>query len=215
MAKKSCVVYWLHDSGHTSPEREGYVGVTTNLPARLKQHRNDKRKRKGALGVPKIFEHKILLQGTLAECLALEKRLRPEEGTGWNFIRGGRQGWLSWRPTEDQRKRLSKSKKGQGKGRKHTPEAIENMRRAQKAHFANPQPTAFPIAEYWRGKDRSGPNNPRFRATVSDETRAKIGKANTKRVCRHGHDKEVDGPVCPKCAKVVESMRRSKAKHLK
>jgi hypothetical protein len=191
-------VYWLHDDSHIAPEREGYIGATTNLPARLKQHRTDKRKGKGALGVPRDFVCQVLFKGTLAECLALEKRLRPNEGIGWNFIRGGQQGWLSYKHPEAERKRISERKKGKKLG-PPSPEAIENMKAAQKARFADPANKAYPLADYWRGKNRSGPNNPRFGAKVTDETRAKIGKANTKRICRHGHDKEIDGPVCPRC----------------
>jgi hypothetical protein len=180
MIEKVCAVYWLHDGSCISPERHGYIGVTGNLSARLKQHRTDKRKGKGAIAVPGEFSCQILFSGPFSECLALEKRLRPDQGIGWNLIRGGQQGWLGWQPTKDQRKRLSESKKGQGKGRKHKPESIAKMKAAALRRYADPNEPR-PIADYWRGKDRSGPNNPRFGMPVSEKTRAKIGKANRRK----------------------------------
>jgi predicted GIY-YIG superfamily endonuclease len=178
MAEKSCVVYWLYDGTCADPHRHGYVGISTRLTRRLEQHRRDKRKSKGSPGVPTVFECQVLFRGTVAECTAREKELRPDQGIGWNFARGGGQRWFGYKHTESECKRISERKKGKPRG-PHRPESIALMSAAVKARYADPT-VPRPIANFWRGKDRSGPNNPRFGVPVSAETRAKIGKANSK-----------------------------------
>jgi len=76
------VLYWLYDARCVCPWRHGYIGITVRLPGRLKQHAKRRRN----------FEWKILFEGTLHECRALEYRMRPKANVGWNdHIGGGKQ----------------------------------------------------------------------------------------------------------------------------
>jgi NUMOD3 motif len=85
------VVYWLFDETCSCPEESGYVGCCTNLARRLVNHRIAFASYKGAIGTPHPnLAVKILLTGTSADALALERELRPRMGIGWNRNRGGR-----------------------------------------------------------------------------------------------------------------------------
>lgn len=204
MAERNAVVYWLFNADCSDPKRDGYVGCTTDLKNRIKSHRNDKRRGQGSINVPPDFKHQILFRGPLAECLAVETQFRPTQDIGWNQGRGGRQGWIGGVIggvlTEAERKRRSERMKRR-KGYKHKPESIEKMSAAVKERYADPT-VPRPIADYWKGKDRSGPNNPRFGAEVSETTKAKIGKANEKTICKRGHPREPRSGPCPECRRL-------------
>jgi hypothetical protein len=73
----------LFDETCVTPEHDGYVGVTQDIKRRTGQHR-----RRG--GFPPGFEVRVLNQGTLAECRAVEWRLRPASFIGWNLAVGGK-----------------------------------------------------------------------------------------------------------------------------
>lgn len=76
-----CCVYWLFDETCSVPENDGYVGVSTNLPQRLREHKSkDRRKWSGV---------EILFVGTRLECLEKEIGYRPFAGIGWNSNSGG------------------------------------------------------------------------------------------------------------------------------
>jgi hypothetical protein len=80
--KKNCaVVYWLYDSTCRDPMTDGYVGCTLNYTHRIRCHRK--------YGRFKKFKHKILFEGTSAECAAEERRFRPQPNIGWNIHVGG------------------------------------------------------------------------------------------------------------------------------
>lgn len=92
---KESVVYWIHTQEHEDVTRQGYVGVSTNVDKRLKEHFN-KMKRgvhenihlQRALKIYHIYVD-ILFIGSLEECLELEKTLRPVKQIGWNICEGG------------------------------------------------------------------------------------------------------------------------------
>jgi NUMOD3 motif len=73
------VVYWLFDAACTDPWSHGYVGVTVDLPNRMKWHRA----KRG------VFECRVLFEGTDTECYALEAAMRPDAFMGWNQALGG------------------------------------------------------------------------------------------------------------------------------
>lgn|SRR5215831_14636199 len=77
-----CYCYWLFNEDCICPRWHGYVGITADLPARLKSHRANKR-------FPGGFRFVVLLESDEAECFALEAQLRPDHGIGWNPARGG------------------------------------------------------------------------------------------------------------------------------
>jgi hypothetical protein len=101
-----CVVYWLFDETCSFPQTEGYIGVSTNWPTRLKQHR----RRRGA-----PFEAAVLFEGSKEECLALEHEFRPRPCIGWNFNYGGEFYGPAFPPMQ---------------GRKHSAETLKRMRGA-------------------------------------------------------------------------------------
>jgi len=74
------VVYWLYDAACVCMWRHGYIGISNNFDRRLTQHR----KRFGS-----NFKHRIIFHGTRVEALALEDKLRPTYGIGWNVNKGG------------------------------------------------------------------------------------------------------------------------------
>lgn len=79
-----CCVYWLFDETCSVPENDGYVGITNNLPQRLREHKHKKRRK--WTGV------KVLFVGTLKECIQKEIGYRPFAGIGWNSNSGGTSG---------------------------------------------------------------------------------------------------------------------------
>jgi predicted GIY-YIG superfamily endonuclease len=196
-----CAVYWLFDDRRGCPWRHGYSGISTKLSARLKQHRNDKRKGKSASGVPTIFDCQILFRGSTAECVAIENQMRPVQGVGWNRARGGRQPYLGYKHSDETRQLLSKQKRGR-KGVPNSPEMRAKISARQRKRYADPAERAKVGArtkDYWRDNDHlSGAKNPRFGVRLSDETKAKIGRANSKTICKRGHQKEV-GKQCREC----------------
>ena len=69
------------------PENDGYVGVSTNLPQRLREHKSKSRR---------IWTHvEVLFVGTLKECLEKEMSYRPSPGIGWNSNSGGTSGKMA------------------------------------------------------------------------------------------------------------------------
>jgi predicted GIY-YIG superfamily endonuclease len=82
--KPQCVVYWLRDDRCVCPWRHGYIGISINLTSRLKRHRS----KRGTIKI-KQFEATVLFRGTVDECFALEREIRPNPFVGWNIAEGG------------------------------------------------------------------------------------------------------------------------------
>lgn len=74
-------VYHIRECGKEDVS-QGYIGVTSNLPARTRSHKHS-----GMLNTAR--EVVVLFTGTKSECYQLEADLRPEEGIGWNKGIGG------------------------------------------------------------------------------------------------------------------------------
>lgn len=91
-----CCLYWIKTSEMSRIESEGYVGVTTNLKDRIKQHESNLRKYSK-------YYHKDFRNGFKSGNLELlvidcgetedmyykEFLLRPEKCIGWNYAIGG------------------------------------------------------------------------------------------------------------------------------
>jgi len=74
--------YWVYDLGCGCEAESGYVGVTEDPTTRLQSLRIT-----GT--VPRHAKMTILLEGDRAECLAMERKLRPSRNIGWNKAPGG------------------------------------------------------------------------------------------------------------------------------
>jgi hypothetical protein len=92
-----CCVYWLFDETCSVPENDGYVGISTDLPQRLREHKS--KSRRTWTGV------EVLFVGTVRECLEREIGYRPFPGIGWNSNSGGTSGKMLATET---RKKLSR-----------------------------------------------------------------------------------------------------------
>jgi NUMOD3 motif len=122
--------YWLFDETCSLPQIEGYVGVTSNWPLRLKQHRS----RPGVGREHRGFDAVILFVGTKKECRGFEYDLRPRASIGWNKYPGGMMGFCG-RHSEETKAKLRDARLRQAdprKGRHHTAETKENIRAKKK-----------------------------------------------------------------------------------
>ena len=92
---KECVVYWIHTEEHKDMTRQGYIGVSTQVDKRLKEHFNKiktgKHENPHLQRAIEVYHTQvdIIFIGSLEECLRLEKELRPHKQIGWNICPGG------------------------------------------------------------------------------------------------------------------------------
>lgn len=131
-------VYWIHRPEHTDIFSEGYVGVTSKTAAeRYKVHvdtSNSKTSKKSIVhkAIKSIGKDNLIVETILiAEewyCYEVENKLRPKEKIGWNVAIGGTKppGVEGLPVSEETRAKLSKALKG----RKKSPQEIENQRQA-------------------------------------------------------------------------------------
>ena len=105
------LVYWIRYPEHQNLLIEGYVGITTDLNKRIKQHkklalRNPNGPKDEALVGDRATEIVVdhIFSGTAAECVEEEKRLRPKKHIGWNLHAGG--GYNGRSPEEVYKRRL-------------------------------------------------------------------------------------------------------------
>ena len=90
------VIYWIRYPEHKDFLLEGYIGITDNLPYRIKVHKKNAIKnpispKDRALIGPRSHEIvvDIIFEGTANECADEEMRLRPSKEIGWNLSAGG------------------------------------------------------------------------------------------------------------------------------
>lgn len=83
-------LYWIHYPEQTSPESEGYIGITSDFSKRIQTH---SRYTKYAHVKNRIDSGAIatILQENLTkeQAEALEAKYRPDENIGWNIAKGG------------------------------------------------------------------------------------------------------------------------------
>jgi hypothetical protein len=77
-------VYWLFDVRCTFPADTGYVGYTSDLKRRIRDHR----KVFDAVGAG--IHIMVLYWGTYEKCREAERLLRPKANIGWNKAIGGK-----------------------------------------------------------------------------------------------------------------------------
>jgi hypothetical protein len=158
-AKELWVVYWLHNSSHTKPKTQGYIGVCIRrrLHLRIYRHRFNNRKRHRFTSK---FQWEILFTGSKKECFKLERNLRPRIKIGWNLASGGDE--------------------GRGSGSKGTPKSPEHRAKlsaAARARYTDPAERtrmSRSVKKALKGIDRTGANNPMFGRHMSEETKEKI-----------------------------------------
>jgi hypothetical protein len=144
-----CLIYWIHSNLETDIYSQGYVGITINLPRRLKEHARKKN----------FLDNRIVdiyLQGELDFCKKVEEELRPTRNIGLNKAMGGgvppnpkgkkltiehRQklkenmvGFKGKCHSEETKLKMSMSKKGRP-GRPQSEETKAKIRAAQKARL--------------------------------------------------------------------------------
>lgn len=112
-------VYWISLPTHHNIYSEGYVGITTKtIPKRFNDHKsaakrgstkrlyNAIRKYADSISVAEVFE------GTLEECLELEKYYRPLKHIGWNHGVGGNAPQSGVKHSPETKAKISASRKG-------------------------------------------------------------------------------------------------------
>jgi hypothetical protein len=77
------MLYWLHRPDELNMFDSGYVGVTENLPARMRCHKHRFKEIWDQLKLT------ILVIGSVKYLFELEKKLRPQKNIGLNLARGG------------------------------------------------------------------------------------------------------------------------------
>ena len=115
-------VYWVHAVDHTDMFTQGYIGISKNIEARIKQH---KKRPTNIHFKNAVIKHgwdnllvKTIVVADKEYCLDLEKKLRPADYIGWNATMGG---GIPPKP-----------KKGMGKGRKLSQEIKDKLSKAGK-----------------------------------------------------------------------------------
>jgi len=87
------VLYWIHCKEHTSPNKDGYVGVTVNIKQRMYRHKTNKKNSHLSNSINKYgwdnLTIDILYSGPVKKCYVKEKEIRPKVQIGWNQAIGG------------------------------------------------------------------------------------------------------------------------------
>jgi hypothetical protein len=148
------LLYWLYDDTCVDHTQHGYIGVTkeSRLAIRMHQHQHNSR-------IPKPFRYAILYRESQKIALAMEAILRPRPHIGWNIGIGGFPDGKSLR------------------GVPKTPEQREKMKAAALRRYADPaerERTQKAVKHAFEYIDRSGANNSRYGAVVSETTKQKM-----------------------------------------
>ncbi len=112
-------VYWIHLPGHKDVSSEGYVGFTTQaLKRRLRCHKTNHRIQSYVIseairkyGWDTLIVDEVFV-GSMQECLAKERELRPRPYIGWNIAVGGEATQIGRPQTEEHRRKISAALKG-------------------------------------------------------------------------------------------------------
>ena len=86
--KKPAVVYWIHYVDQTNPEIDGYIGISTQVLTRIKNHVRGNPRMRNRLnkGAVVTILHEV---ESLDEAAKIEEKYRPSENIGWNQNAGG------------------------------------------------------------------------------------------------------------------------------
>jgi hypothetical protein len=173
---KLTLVYWLHDARCVDPERDGYVGLTCNIRARMQQHARG--------GRFPTFSYMILFAGSRVECSAEEKRLRPNPGMGWNSFSGGYGGRQPSKATKARMSAASKARMSSDEARSKISAALVGRIHSEdhraKIGDANKRRV---VSEATRSKmsARMKGNTQRAGIKHTDEAKAKVSAARKRK----------------------------------
>jgi len=145
------LIYWIHSDKETNIETQGYVGITKNLPRRLKEHRRK----------PNFLDNRtvdVFLYGDKLYCKQIEKSLRPKRNIGLNIAEGG-----GLPPNVKGIKRSNETKAKMKanmvgfRDRRHTDETKAKMREAIRTPHKHTEITKKRLSEI--AKNRTTPNS--------------------------------------------------------
>jgi hypothetical protein len=131
------LVYWVYDRRCTSPERDGYIGCTSSAKRQIPR----------AMERFNVTQFRILFRGTQDECLAVESKLRPRPGIGWNIAAGGSRygnGLADVPKPITQRERMADTATSRYADRKPRSESYERQRLAKNAKRAAARAAGLP-----------------------------------------------------------------------
>lgn len=91
----NCCVYWIRLSNHSDFTKDGYIGISTDLNVRLKDHKSKSKSNNSHLyrAIRKYGWENLVIDTLLVSnvdyCRVIENKLRPSPSIGWNEIPGG------------------------------------------------------------------------------------------------------------------------------
>lgn len=126
------VVYWIHSLEHTDIFTEGYVGITNNLNARLRNHKSKKCNEHLKNAITKYgWENlikEVILVAEETYCLMIESTLRFKKNIGWNIAEGGSKPPINrWNKGKPIHPNALAGMKKANTGSKHTKAHIEKI----------------------------------------------------------------------------------------
>lgn len=147
-------VYWIRHQDHIDLFSQGYIGISNDFEARLRNHKSKPTNihMKNVIakyGWDNLIKEQILI-ASQDYCLMIEKQLRPNDFIGWNQISGG---GMPPRPKKGMGKgrKLSEETKRKiglgGKGKVFSPEAKEKIRQAALKQWARQKQQPEPAEE--------------------------------------------------------------------
>ena len=184
------VVYWIHLPGQNI-KTDGYVGVSSRVKQRWTKHKclasNSRHLSNAILKYGEQLIWEVVYEGTTEGCLQLEEYWRPNTDIGWNIRRGGQYGKMSEHSKNIIREKLTGNTNASG----HTmsSEVIEKLRNI---NIGNSYRLGQKMSEATKAKIKASRTGVKLNLTpesrdrlkqrllghqVSDETRAKISKA--------------------------------------
>lgn len=144
------IVYWLHYKDHVDYFSEGYIGVTVNLPRRIKTHlREVKQKKHTNEALLENLTNEIIItvlfEGIEEDCYNFERECRPTAGIAWNVAPGGakggcrRSGYTLSEDFKDKRRSymLGNTRASGGKGKPKSPEHRQKISQGNKGKIVS------------------------------------------------------------------------------
>jgi predicted GIY-YIG superfamily endonuclease len=172
-------VYWIHLKDHTDPTEEGYIGVTSNLDRRFKEHKKSKNPILLEAMKSEEIVMDILFVGSYKCAFLREKCFRPKKNIGWNIASGG-----SAPPNQkgvpkslETRKKMSQNNVGM-KGKKHSEETKAKYREDRKNRIGTPhtEETKRKLSEIAKNRKHQLPGMSGKKH--SEETKRKISESS-------------------------------------
>jgi group I intron endonuclease len=116
----NCYVYWVHLKEHADMFSEGYIGISTNVSRRFKEHLrycNSGGQYPICHAIRKHGKENLIvttiLNASRSYCKDIENKLRPSKRIGWNLIEGGSDAptHTGMKHTEEAKKKISEASK--------------------------------------------------------------------------------------------------------